>query len=697
MAVVGVACSSDVEDPSTTTSIVGRITDDSGSPIEAARVSTIPPTSTVLTDANGDFRIDGVAFGESYVVAAEKDGFRRATAVVIPSGADPNRVEIALDVQEVCVPGARRCVQGGVQAVEVCNANGNAYDLMTTCEDGEICDSVDPACKGAAVLTVSVSDFGVVRSTPAGINCGQSCERSFPSGTMVTLEAIPLARGSFVGWGEACADAGAAETCTVTMSAARRVTADFTASAFPVVVRRVGPGAANGRVRSMPFKIDCGALCQADFDRDTSVTLNAEVNSNAEFERWERDCSSAGSNPTCTLTVTRAYDVRARFRTPTFALTINKIGNGAGVVTSSPDGVDCGGNCTDDFERGTSVTLTATPDPASTFEGWSGGGCPANTSPCTITMDQDRTVSAQFDGVTFPLTVTRLGGGDGRVTSSPAGIDCGGSCQARFGPNTMVTLTAAPNSASGFSGWENDCAPAGTAADCVVTLSAARSVGARFDPFYLFPLPADVDCEVRMAFDGADPLAHSCGAGNAATVTGAYRQATARTTALGIAYMPDDATPTGGVDTGRAMPTPPAATIELTVRRDGTAFDGSGRAILVSDVDAANPVDGLRLLALDDGSVAIQAWQGGGITATATAANALPAGQWAHISATVSTTQGLEVFVDGQSRAVVSGAVAWTASSSTAWVGAERQGASVARHRLNGAFDEVRLSQGARY
>ncbi len=42
-------------------------------------------------------------------------------------------------------------------------------------------------------------------------------------------------------------------------------------------------------------------------------------------------------------------------------LTVAKAGAGAGNVTSSPAGIDCGSTCTKDYNDGTQVTLTATP------------------------------------------------------------------------------------------------------------------------------------------------------------------------------------------------------------------------------------------------------------------------------------------------------------------------------------------------
>ncbi len=70
-------------------------------------------------------------------------------------------------------------------------------------------------------------------------------------------------------------------------------------------------------------------------------------------------------------------------------------------------------------------------------------------------------------------------GGDGTVTSSPAGITCGTVCSARFDPNTTVTLTAKPDRGSRFLGWQHGCSGK---ARCTVRLNSAKSVTARFAP-----------------------------------------------------------------------------------------------------------------------------------------------------------------------------------------------------------------------
>jgi endoglucanase len=81
-------------------------------------------------------------------------------------------------------------------------------------------------------------------------------------------------------------------------------------------------------------------------------------------------------------------------------------------------------------------------------------------------------------GYAFELEVAKAG--TGTVTSSPAGIDCGETCSLDFTRETTVTLTATPTSGTAiFTGWSGDCTGAG---NCVVTMDAARSVTATFQP-----------------------------------------------------------------------------------------------------------------------------------------------------------------------------------------------------------------------
>lgn len=78
-----------------------------------------------------------------------------------------------------------------------------------------------------------------------------------------------------------------------------------------------------------------------------------------------------------------------------FTLTVDV--EGAGLVTDDSGKIDCSsdGQCTATFPEGTAVELTAAPETGYDFFGWS-GACTGTSPTCTVTMDQNRSVSARF-------------------------------------------------------------------------------------------------------------------------------------------------------------------------------------------------------------------------------------------------------------------------------------------------------------
>jgi len=185
-----------------------------------------------------------------------------------------------------------------------------------------------------------------------------------------------------------------------------------------------------------------------------------------------------------------------------FTLTVSTAstaGSGWGQVSSDPAGVDCPRSwCQASFDNGTTVALTATPDASSVFTGWS-GDC-SGTGSCHVTMAQAHSVTATF-ALKTRLTVSRPGFGSGQVSSNPAGISCGASCQAAFNPGTVVSLTAIPDAGSTFIGWSGDCSGTGT---CQVTMNQNHSVNAVFALVTLPHASFTVACTgLACSFDGS--------------------------------------------------------------------------------------------------------------------------------------------------------------------------------------------------
>jgi ABC-type xylose transport system substrate-binding protein len=315
------------------------------------------------------------------------------------------------------------------------------------------------------LLTVSKAGAGsgTVTSNLAGVTCGADCSQSYNESTTVTLTAAPAAGSTFSGWSGACTGTG---TCVVSMTTAKSVTVTF-AKTYLLTVTKAGTG--SGTVTSNPVGITCGADCTQSYNYNTTVTLTATPAVGSTFTGWSGACTGTGA---CVVSMTAAKSVTAAFALKTYALTVTKAGTGTGTVSSSPAGITCGADCSQIYNYNTTVTLTATPAAGSLFSGWS-GAC-TGTGSCVVSMTAAKSVTATFVKA-YLLTVTKAG--NGTVTSSPVGINCGTDCSQYYSYNAKVTLTAKPATGSTFSGWSGACTGTGS---CVVTMAAAKSVRATF-------------------------------------------------------------------------------------------------------------------------------------------------------------------------------------------------------------------------
>jgi subtilisin family serine protease len=250
------------------------------------------------------------------------------------------------------------------------------------------------------------------------------------------------------------------------------------APTFAVMVAKNGTG--TGTVTSTPAGINCGGDCNQRFSGGTTVTLTATPTSGSVFTGW----SGGGCNGTGACVVSTTVTITANFNLPApppFTVTVSKNGTGAGTVASNPVGITCGAACTATYSGGTRVTLTARADAGSVFTGWSGGGC-AGAGTCVVPITN--AVTATFTVIPpqqITVTVNKDGTGSGTVTSSPAGIDCGGDCTETYPGGTPVTLTPKPTAESVFAGWSGGCT--GTDPCHVASTATVMAI------FNLLPLP----------------------------------------------------------------------------------------------------------------------------------------------------------------------------------------------------------------
>lgn len=166
-----------------------------------------------------------------------------------------------------------------------------------------------------------------------------------------------------------------------------------TAPAKSLKVAKTGTG--GGTVSSSPAGIQCGSACAAEFDEGQTVTLFAAPDAHSVFTGWSlAGCPGTGS---CTVLMSANVEVQASFEEPAQAtLTVSISGSGTGTVSSSPAGISCPGACSEHFNQGRLVILSASPAAGSELGHWS--GCESEPSPtqCKVTMSAAKAVGAEF-------------------------------------------------------------------------------------------------------------------------------------------------------------------------------------------------------------------------------------------------------------------------------------------------------------
>ncbi len=368
---------------------------------------------------------------------------------------------------------------------------------------------------------------GQVTSNIGGIDCGATttdCTKSFLSGTQVTLTATAAAGKKFNGWKDSSGtqftgcqnevDPDTSTTCGVLVDAAKTVRADFLTIPNDYLQVNVGGNGSGGVRTSSGADINCATGlagtsidCSESYGSSITVTLTATPDSGSTFDGFTAsNCPGTvgGSGTTCTVTVSQPRTVDANFALIELRkLSVQKGGTGAGALAAtvggSPDGdIACDAACQavreKNYNKGTTVSLVATPSSGSRFRGWkeldgtTTAACSENASTsttCTVVLSVSRSLVANL-GAIKTLNGSKTGSGDGTLTTSNTNwnaekVDCPvgtSTCATDYDQGDAVTLTASPEAGSRFAGWSGACSA--SSGDCTVTMDAAKSVTAQF-------------------------------------------------------------------------------------------------------------------------------------------------------------------------------------------------------------------------
>jgi len=378
-----------------------------------------------------------------------------------------------------------------------------------------------PTNLGTLSVSKSGSGQGAVASKPKGIKCGNTCDTATASlykesSVVLTAKAAVTAGSTFTGWSGCDSETKSSTegTCTVKMGAEENVVASFggTGKAVPnaKVLTLSKEGEGKGAVKAS------GLACEADCNETkvqytggegkklpAVVTLSQLPAPGSEFTGWS-GCASEPEGK-CVVTMSSAQSVTASYdKLPSATLTVDRSesSTGAGSISSKPKGVKCGATCTTGtmaLYEGAVVVVTAkaATTAGSTFTGWSGASCSAETKSstegtCTITLSGSKTLHANFGGtkkaVLNPKLLTLTKGGSGYGTVKASGIACEVACTTTSveysggeGKKLPATVTLEAISAPGsqtvvWSGCDSE-----KEGKCVVTTSSAKSVTATFE------------------------------------------------------------------------------------------------------------------------------------------------------------------------------------------------------------------------
>jgi len=206
--------------------------------------------------------------------------------------------------------------------------------------------------------------------------------------------------------------------------------------------------------------VDCDTLCVASlesYELGSQVTLTATPDVGSTFAGWSgTDCADS-------FTINNAMNCTAIFNLEPSSfvdhlLKVNVNGEGKGkVMSDDPTGIDCPtGVCEKKYSNGMTVKLSATAtDVSSVFKNWS-GDCSGTEPEIIVTMDADKSCTANFDLSSKTYTLTIEIQGNGLVTSDPEGIDCSNSCSKEYLTGTVVELTATSTGQSNSFSWAGD-------------------------------------------------------------------------------------------------------------------------------------------------------------------------------------------------------------------------------------------------
>ncbi|MDD3195113.1 MAG: Ig-like domain-containing protein [Paludibacter sp.] len=274
-------------------------------------------------------------------------------------------------------------------------------------------------------------------------------------GSSVTVKATPKTGYTFENWTENGNPVSTLATYTFNLSGNKTLIANF---------KIIPPVQYTATLSSLPI---AGGVTNGGglFDVGTSITVTATANQGYTFENWTENGNPVSTLAAYTFTLNGNRSLVANFKViPPVKYTAS--------LSSLPiaGGVTNGGGL---FDAGSSITVTASPNPGYTFEKWTENGIQVSSlAAYTFTLNGNRSLVANFK-VIPPVQYTAS------LSSLPiaGGTTTGGGL---YNAGSTVTAKATANAGYTFEKWTENGSTVSTAATYVFTLNGNRSLVANF-------------------------------------------------------------------------------------------------------------------------------------------------------------------------------------------------------------------------
>ena len=241
---------------------------------------------------------------------------------------------------------------------------------------------------------------------------------SFNHGTTPAIVATPDTGYDFTGWSGVGATSSSSASTTASMTQARSLTANFSLKSYTLSLQSGNGG------------IVVGA---GTFDHGQQATIQATPQTGYVFDTWTEAGVSISANPSTTILMNGDKNWTAIFTiqpSNTYSLTLSSSPNSAGTTSGAGS-----------YAPNELTSISATPNTGYQFINWSGAGITDfNSNSTTVSMVQDRNLTANFALNTYDLSITA--GTGGAISGSGT-----------YNHGTNPTISATPNTGYHFIGW----------------------------------------------------------------------------------------------------------------------------------------------------------------------------------------------------------------------------------------------------